>query len=231
MNFEVCTDTFEGAKIAAKLGAKRIELCAALSLGGLTPNFGLIKQCANRSSIEVHVMIRHREGNFHYSLDDVEIMKIDIKQAKIAGAHGVVFGILNEKNEVSLLNQELVNLAKSFDLEVTFHRAFDFVVDYQSAIRKLIELKFDRLLTSGLEVTAEKGLDVISYLQAHYGNQIQIMAGSGVNASNAIKIASSGINNLHFTARKIISNDSKFDMGKQQIVDEEKITNIINQFK
>lgn len=231
MNFEVCTDTIEGAKVAAKLGAKRIELCTALSVGGLTPNFGLIKQCANISNIEVHVIIRHREGNFRYTLEDVKMMKIDIEQVKKAGAHGVVFGILNKKNEVSHLNQELVTHAKSFDLEVTFHRAFDFVVDYQSAIIKLIDLKFDRLLTSGLEVTAEKGLDVITYLQAHYGNQIQIMAGSGVNASNAVKIASSAINNLHFTARKIISNDSKFDMGKQQIVDEEKITSIINQFK
>ena len=230
MNFEICTDSVEGALSAEKFGAKRIELCAALSVGGLTPNYGLIEQCVKKSNVEVHVMIRHKEGDFQYSKEDVEIMKTDIEQAKKAGAHGVVFGILTSENEISTLNEELVIVSKRLDLEVTFHRAFDFVIDYKSAIKKLIELKFDRLLTSGLQVTAEKGLEIITKLQVNYGNQIQIMAGSGVNSSNALKIASSGIQNLHFTARKIAEISSKFEMGNQFVIDEDKIKSIVNQF-
>ncbi|MFK5959373.1 MAG: copper homeostasis protein CutC [Lutibacter sp.] len=230
MNFEICTDTVEGAIAAEKFGVKRIELCAALSVGGLTPNYGLIEQCVRKSSVEVHVMIRHKEGGFQYSHEDVEIMKTDMKQAKKAGARGVVFGILTSGNKISSLNEDLVIVAKSLDLEVTFHRAFDFVIDYKLAINKLIELKVDRLLTSGLQVTVAEGLPIITELQAVYGNQIQIMAGSGVNSSNALKIANSGIQDLHFTARKETKISSKFEMGNQFVIDEDKIKSIVNLF-
>jgi len=230
MNFEICTDSLEGVFAADKYGAKRIELCAALSVGGLTPNFGLIQQCVEKSNIEVHVMIRHKEGSFNYNLGDVEIMKYDIQAAKKAGAKGVVFGILNEYEEVSILNKELVDLSNSLGLEITFHRAFDFVPDYKVAIEKIIEFGFDRLLTSGLQATAEQGLDMIKILQFNYGNQIEIMAGSGISVSNVLKIATSGINNLHFTARKSIKKTIKLSMGELMVVDEEKIKNIINQF-
>ena len=230
MNFEICTDSLEGALAADKYGAKRIELCTALSVGGLTPNFGLIQRCVKKSNIEVHVMIRHKEGDFNYNVNDVEIMKIDIEFARKAGAHGVVFGILNKYDEVSSLNKELVDLSKSLGLEITFHRAFDFVPDYKVAIEKIIEFGFDRLLTSGLQPTAEQGLDVIKFLQYNYSNKIEIMAGSGINVSNALEVASSGINNLHFTARKSSNKTIKLSMGELMIVDAEKIKNIIGQF-
>jgi copper homeostasis protein len=231
MIFEVCTDSIEGVLTAERLGANRVELCSALSVGGLTPNIGLIKQCVSISSIEIHVMIRHREGSFNYSKVDVEIMKSDIIASKEVGAKGVVFGILTEENEVSNLNKELVSLSKSLGLEVTFHRAFDFVQDYKKAISTIIEYGFGRLLTSGLKRKAEEGLEVISFLQKNYGNSIQIMAGSGINALNALKIAKSGINNIHFTARKTGGISTGLSMGEVMVVDEEKIKSIITQFK
>ena len=230
MTFEICTDSLEGAIVAKKYGAKRFELCAALSVGGLTPSFGLIKQCVEKSIVEVHVMIRHKEGGFYYTLADIEIMKLDIIAAKNAGAHGVVFGVLDNDNKVSDLNNELVSLSKSLSLEITFHRAFDFVDDYKPAIEKIISLGFDRLLTSGLQSTAFQGLDIITKLQADYGNQIQIMAGSGVNPSNALKIASSGINNIHFTARKLEGSEANLSMGEVMVVDEGKIEKIVGLF-
>ncbi|SNR34123.1 copper homeostasis protein CutC [Lutibacter flavus] len=231
MNIEICTDSVEGVIIAQKYGAKRIELCSALSVGGLTPSIGLIQQSVLNSSVEVHVLIRPREGDFKYSKNDIEVLKSDIKMAKKAGAKGVVFGVLTENNEVSNINQELVTLSKSLGLEVTFHRAFDFVNDFKIAIEKIIEFGFDRLLTSGLQPTVDEGLDVISYLQANYGSKIQIMAGSGINVSNALKIADTGIKNIHFTARKTIQEYLEFGMGIQTEIDEEKIkeiTNLIN---
>ena len=230
MNFEICTDSLEGAIAAGKYGAKRIELCAALSVGGLTPNLGLIQQCVEKADVEVHVMIRHKEGDFNYEPDDLELMKVDIEAAKRVGAHGVVFGILDENYEVSYLNRELIAFAKTLHLEVTFHRAFDFVKDYHKAIEKIIEFGADRLLTSGLKPTAEEGLDVINELQNQYGNYIQIMAGSGVSASNALKIAGSGVNNLHFTARKSANKAVELSMGERLVVDFEKMETIISQF-
>ena len=231
MVFEICTDSVEGAVAAEKYGAKRIELCSALSVGGLTPSFGLIKQCVEKSTVEVHVMIRPREGGFNYSQKDVDLMKLDIEAVKKAGAHGVVFGILNNDNEVSDFNKELVELSKSLGLEVTFHRAFDFVKDYKKAITTIIEFGFDRLLTSGLKPTAELGLSTISELVLNYGSDIQIMAGSGINANNALKIADFGVDNLHFTAKKSSNIETALSMGVETVVDEEKIKSIITQFK
>lgn len=230
MNFEICTDSVEGAMAAEKFGAKRIELCAALSAGGLTPNIGLIQKCVERSNVEVNVIIRHKEGGFDYDQNDVEIMKIDIEAAKNVGAKGVVFGILNTDYTISELNRELVEFTKSLGIETTFHRAFDFVTDYKSAIKILVEMEFDRLLTSGLQPTAIEGLDVISYLQENHGDEIQIMAGSGVSSKNALELAVSGIQNLHFTARKSSGIKTNLSMGEKMIIDEEKISGIINQF-
>ena len=165
MNIEICTDSFEGAKLAVKYGAKRIELCSGLSLGGLTPSVGLVEKCASFKKLEVHPIIRHREGNFNYNVEDVEIMKLDIEAFSKVGAAGVVFGILNDRKEVSSLNADLVEFAKKLGLEVTFHRAFDFVPNYQDAIKKIIKLGFDRLLTSGLQEKAIDGVEIITQLQ------------------------------------------------------------------
>ena len=231
MIFEICTDSVEGAISAEKYGAKRIELCAALSVGGLTPNYGLVKTCTDKSSVEVHTMIRHKEGGFNYNSADVDLMKIDIRTMKKAGARGVVFGILSDDNTVSELNRELVRLSKSLGLEVTFHRAFDFISDYKKAIKGLIDMKFDRLLTSGLKPSVVDGLDVISYLQENHGSKIQIMAGSGVNAQNALEIAKTGIQNLHFTARKSLNNPTNLSMGELMVVDKNKMIDIISLFQ
>jgi copper homeostasis protein len=230
MNFEICIDSLEGAIAAGKQGAKRVELCAALSVGGLTPNLGLIQQCVEKADVEVHVMIRHKEGDFNYEPEDLVLMKIDIEAVKKAGAHGVVFGILDTNFEVSDLNKELIDFAKNLNLEVTFHRAFDFVKDYHSAIEKIIDFGADRLLTSGLQPNAEEGLEVISELQKRYGSQIQIMAGSGVSANNARKIASAGVNNLHFTARKSAKKAVELSMGERMVVDIDKMKSIMGQF-
>ena len=230
MIFELCTDSVEGAIAAENFGVKRIELCSALSVGGLTPNYGLIKQCVNKSNVEVHVMIRHREGDFCYSKEDVELMKMDINIAQQAGVQGVVFGILNELDEISDFNEELLNFSKKLNLQATFHRAFDLVSNYKKAIKKITDFGFDRLLTSGLHDTAQQGVHIIEYLQENFGDRIEIMAGSGVNPSNALAIANSGIKNLHFMARKKVSDSSKLKMGSRMVIDEEKIKNIIDLF-
>lgn len=226
MNIEICTDSLEGVLAAEKYGAGRVELCSGLSIGGLTPSIGLVEECKRNAKIEIHAIIRHREGDFIYSEKDVEIMRTDIKAMKTAGVAGVVFGILNKQNEVSPLNRELQKYSKSMDLEVTFHRAFDFVPDPIQAIEKIIDLGFDRLLTSGLAPTAVEGIELIKDLHTSYSNQIQIMAGSGINVSNVLKIAATGINDIHFSSGKPIAKVNN-SMGERREVDDEKIKNIL----
>ena len=228
MKFELCTDSIEGAEIAGRLGFTSIELCSALSVGGLTPNYGLIKKCVERTEAEVHVMIRHREGGFQATDDDIDLMCLDIKAVKEAGAHGVVFGILEADHQVAEVNKELVLLARGLGLKTTFHRAFDFVPDFRLAIKKVENFGFDRLLTSGLKPKAEEGISVIAELQQLYGHKIQIIAGSGINATNALNFSGSGIQYLHFTARKPESELVQMGMGQAMVTDIDKIQQIVN---
>ena len=85
MIFEVCTDSIEGTILAKQYGAKRVELCSALTVGGLTPSIGLTKECLAVGGVEVHVMIRHSEGGFVYTPSDMAIMRQDIEQMAKAG--------------------------------------------------------------------------------------------------------------------------------------------------
>ena len=230
MNLELCTDRVEGAIFAEKYGFKRIELCAALSEGGLTPSFGLIKRCAEASTVEVHAMIRPRGGNFQCDPEELRVMQDDIRAAATAGARGVVFGILTPSLEVADSNQTLVELAHSLGMQTTFHRAFDQVADPHLAAKKLIELRFDRLLTSGLQDKAIEGLPLLKTLQQDFGGALEIMAGSGVNPDNARAFAEVGIENLHFTSQNANVDALMPGMGENKSTDEIKMKAIRDLF-
>lgn len=230
MNLELCTDCREGALLAGRYGFKRIELCSALSEGGLTPSFGMIRSCAEVGTIEVHAMIRVRGGSFTCDHMELLIMQNDIKAASQAGAKGVVFGILDSNLKISQQNKVLLDLAHSLGLQATFHRAFDQVSDPLPALDQIVEMGFDRLLTSGLKDRAVDGLDLIRTMQQEYGVKIEIMAGSGVNPDNALSFARAGIENLHFTARKKIEENVIQGMGANMKTDEEKIRRICDLF-
>ena len=230
MNFELCTDSVEGARAAAKYGFKRIELCSALSEGGLTPSYGLIKSCVEAGSAEVHVMIRSVGGSFICDNDELDVMKLDIIETARAGASGVVFGILDIDNQISSYNLELLELSASLGLEATFHRAFDQVANPMESLNRIIDMGFQRLLTSGLKPTAIEGIELIRSLQMTYGDKIQIMAGSGVDENNAVELASTGVNNLHFTARYSVS-DELVGMGSSMKTDERKMEAVCELFK
>lgn len=231
MIFEVCIDSYEGALLAKKYAAKRVELCSALSVGGLNPSIALTKKCSTLSDLEVHVMIRHTEGGFVYSDSAIQIMKEDIRQFASAGAKGVVFGCLTTDYKINLSqNKELVEIAKQMDLECTFNRAFDFVKDPKKELKSIISLGFDRLLTSGQEKTAIEGIDCINELVKQAKQGIQIMAGSGVNASNALALSNIGIDALHFTSHIKNSEGDSLGMGIANKPDEHKIAAITKLF-
>jgi copper homeostasis protein len=118
-------------------------------------------------------------------------------------------------------------LSKSLELETTFHRAFDVVSNPFKTLHQLIELGFDRILTSGQQQKAILGLELIKKLVQQSNGRIEIMAGSGIDTSNAKTFIKAGINNLHCTARKRIDRLDEFGMGVQHKPDQQKIENIL----
>jgi len=231
MIFEVCTDSYQIADLAVRYNIKRIELCSALSIGGLTPSIPLAKMFADHKEFETHVMIRPRGGDFCYSNIELDIMQQEIHLLAAQGINGVVFGCLTDQMKVNVTQtKKLFDFAKKLNLEVTFHRAFDYALSPIQALETLIDLKIDRLLTSGLKEKAIEGIELIKELVAKSDKQIQIMAGSGVNKNNAIQLANAGVDALHFSAHQILES-SDFKMGAKIIPDEDKIASIVNLFE
>ena len=210
MKIEFCISTLEGALAAEKWKADRVELCSELDKDGLTPSFSLIKSCTEKFSGETHVMIRPHNNGFIYTNQEINGMIQQIKLAKKANAFGVVFGVLNGKNRINIeANQKLIKEAKKLSLTCTFHRAFDFCRAPIKSLEEIIALKFDWLLTSGQQQTAIEGINQIEKVISSSKGRIQVLAGSGVNATNAKSLSKTGINALHFTVDKTGKVDQK----------------------
>lgn len=196
---EICIDSIESAAGAQKCGADRVELCGRLDLDGLTPEIELIKKCRDKLDIGLHVMVRPNPGEFTVSEEQLATMLKTIDQCKLIGVDGVVFGVLSTDKtvEFNILNELL---RASDDLSVTFHRAFDVCREPLKAFSSLSVLGIDRLLTSGQENTAIDGVELISELNSKGRNNLKIMVGSGVNATNIPKFWEVGIRQFHFTS-------------------------------
>ncbi|WP_282043927.1 copper homeostasis protein CutC [Winogradskyella flava] len=199
MLLEICANSYQSAKNAQEAGARRIELCQELSVGGITPSYGLLKQVINSLVIPVFVLIRPRGGNFVYSDAEFEIMKHNIQCCKDLGCLGIVSGILNEDKTINMQRtQELVEMSKP--LEFTFHRAFDELVNPKEALEQLIDLGVDRVLTSGQQLTAAEGLELLKTLNEIANGRIKILAGGGIHSKNAIKFKEVGLMEIHASA-------------------------------
>jgi copper homeostasis protein len=211
---EVCAFSLESC-IAAELGgAKRIELCASLYEGGTTPSAGLIKLAKQKISIEIHAMIRPRGGDFYYSENEILVMQEDIRMAKAFGCEGVVLGILQKDGKVNIAQTKaMVDLAKP--LQVSFHRAIDMTPDYLEALENIIETGCNRILTSGQKNTAMEGIEAIKTLVKQANGRIEIMAGSGLNANNALTLIHTGVDALHLTGKA--TRDSEMIYRKAEI--------------
>lgn len=186
MMIEICCGSYEDARNAYIGGAKRIELNSALHLGGLTPSIASLTLTKKNTDLKVICMVRPRGAGFCYNEIEFEQMMEDAKVLLEKGADGLAFGFLNEDCTINIeKTKKMVDLVKEYNAEAVFHRAFDCVNDPIKTIEALIDLKVDRLLTSGLQPKAIDGKDMIKNLQKQYGDKIEILAGSGVNALNA----------------------------------------------
>ncbi len=176
---EVCVDDAAGIVAAVDGGADRIELCAALPLGGLTPSPGLMAVAA-QCGVPVMAMIRHRAGDFILSDADIDIALRDIAAVRAAGLSGVVIGASRADGTLDeVVLGRLVEEARGLD--VTLHRAFDLVPDVAEAVACLRRLGIQRVLTSGGATKVVRGLDRLAQTMASAGSDITVMPGSGVS--------------------------------------------------
>jgi copper homeostasis protein len=200
MTIEVCAYSLESCINAQAGGAGRIELCGGLGEGGTTPSAGMIEVVRQHVDIDLYVMIRPRGGDFVYDVFEEEIMKKDIDLAKKLGADGVVLGVLQADGQVDVARTKaLVNHAHP--MKVTFHRAFDLTPDPMKALKAVIETGAERILTSGQKPSAPEGISLLEKLAEAAGDSIEIMAGGGVNHTNARQLSDAGVGALHLTAK------------------------------
>lgn len=186
---EICIGDAEGAIIAERAKADRVELCSDLFEGGLSPSIGTVRVVKKHTTIPVNAMVRPRGGDFCYSDIEFEVMKEEVKAFKAEGVNAIVFGILTPDGNIDVeRSRELIEAARP--LSVTFHRAFDMVKDPYKALQDLIDLGVDRILTSGLEATAYEGAELLAELVEIAGDRIVIMPGCGIKERNFRRIDS-----------------------------------------
>lgn len=182
-----CTDV-EQIRRAQEAGARRIELCEKLAVGGVTPSAELLKAAISVAKVPVNVLVRPRGGDFVFSAAEADTMLRDIELCREAGAAAVVIGALDSRGDVDMpLMRRLCDAASG--MSVTFHRAFDVCADPLAAFEDVLALGCDRLLTSGHESDAFKGRFFISELVERAAGRIIVMPGCGVRRSNIARIA------------------------------------------
>lgn len=185
---EIAVETVEAAVAAERGGADRVELCADLSVGGITPDAELLRAVRAQIQIPIFVMIRPRLGDFVYSAAEFGEMKASIVAATDLGADGSVLGILKPDNSVDIgRTGELVSLAKP--LAVTFHRGFDETADLAQALEDVVQTGAARILTSGGAASALDGAANIAILVGSAAQRITIVPGAGINADNVLQVA------------------------------------------
>jgi len=208
-NLEICAFNIKDCIDISKFDISRIELCTNKKKGGLTPSKNSIIKSL-KLNIPIHPIIRPRGGNFLYNKTELRQMIESIKFCKNIGCHGVVFGILDKKNKINI---KMCKKLKTFcgNMSTTFHRAFDEIADPFNALESIIDLKFDRILTSGQKKNAKEGIKLITQLAERSKNRISIMPGSGIRSNNIdLFLKNKNINEIHTSSYS----DGKFSTNE-----------------
>jgi len=223
IKIEIAVESVEVALAAERGGADRIELCAELASGGLTPNAQTMRRARERLRIPIHAMIRLKRGDFIYNEKCLEEMRREIELAKEEGMNGVVLGILRADGSVdAAATQALVELARP--MEVTFHRAFDASRDLLEALEEIISSGATRVLTSGGADDALSGVRALRKLVRAAGERITVMPGGGIRGENFEEVRSaSGAREFHSGLGTVVEYGSadlaRFEAEVQKIVE------------
>lgn len=209
----IATDA-DAVRVAISIGARRVELCSALALGGLTASAGTIADVVETAAgaVEVHALIRSRAGGFHYDADEIRVMTRDIELAVAAGVDGVVVGALGEDG---LFDERAMRdfVSAAGGASVAAHRAIDVASDRTKALEQLIDLGLVRVLTSGGAPTALAGAAGLRDMVAHAAGRIDIMAGSGISSATVAEVMATGVQAVHFSAKRLVHDVTGISMG------------------
>ena len=199
---EVCAQSYVSAMTAQAANADRIELCAALEVGGLTPSLSLILAVRRDVTLPICVLVRPRAGDFVYTKEEFEIIKNDVIWCRDNGIDGVVVGCLDAHNELDALKmKELARLA--YPMDIVCHKAFDRTPTPSVSLSKLMDWGYDRVLTSGGAKNVIEGQSVLRALVEQADGQIEILAGGSVRADNVVElVTSTGVTQVHASANR-----------------------------
>ncbi|MBZ2083352.1 copper homeostasis protein CutC [Streptococcus oralis] len=206
MIYEFCAENVTLLEKAMQAGARRIELCDNLAVGGTTPSYGVTKaavELAANYDTTIMTMIRPRGGDFVYHDLEIAIMLEDIRLTAQAGSQGVVFGALTADKKLDKANLEKL-IAASKGMEIVFHMAFDELSeeDQLEAIDWLSQAGVTRILTrAGVSGDSlEKRFAHYHRILEHAKGKIEILPGGGIDLDNRQTfIDQLGVTQLHGT--------------------------------
>lgn len=180
---EVCVDSLASARAALRGGADRLELCSALAIGGLTPYEALLRQIKAESNIPVRCLMRPRAGDFLYTPEELEMLRLQILQLKKAGADGFVIGCLTPSGNLD--KAAMVPLVEACGKNITLHRCIDVSRDPVQTYLDAAKLGIDTVLTSGGASNCLGGKEIIGQLLKLRDtiNGPEVLIGAGVKAA------------------------------------------------
>ena len=207
---ELCVEGVDGAVTAAAAGADRVELCASLAEGGITPSLGTLRATLRAITVPIHIMVRPRGGDFLYSEREFAAMLDDVAIFRDAGAAGVVFGCLDADGAVDEARTRAM-AEQAHPASANFHRAFDMAADPHAALEALIRCGVARVLTSGQAPSALAGAPLLAALHHQAAGRI-VVIGCGALRPDTIGqvIAATGLTELHFSAQTDIPSRMRF---------------------
>lgn len=230
MKIELCAGSLEAISLANLFPFDRIELCQGLEVGGLTPSFGLFEFAKQNTNKELHILIRPRIGNFHYSNTEKELILRDSKYFVQTGCKGIVVGALTEQ---ATLDLDFLKKVKQLipNSELTFHRAFDEIKDKKEALQQLIDLGFNRILSAGTKTEIRENITELKELVQLSNKQIEIMIGGGITETNVTNLIQQiQPNAIHFSGTKLQKNETNSLFNDALLLPNlEKITAIFQQ--
>ena len=196
-----------------------IKLCQNLEQGGITPSNSEIIKLRELSDIKIHILILPKANQFQYTKLEFQQILIDIQFCKNLKCDGVVIGALNPNLSVNKEQTKLMVLAAK-PMKVTFHRAFDCVLNMQQAIEDIISCKCDYILTSGQKENVIDGIENLQQIVKLAKNRINIIAGGGVNHNNIESLYKIGIREFHLSGKELVQNgqlETKYENVKMAV--------------
>lgn len=213
MLLEVCVDSLASARAAIAGGADRLELCSALTVGGLTPYPELLRQIRAESAIPVRCLMRPRGGDFLYSEDEIAMMAAQITALRQNGADGFVIGCLDADGRLDTGAMQPL-LAAAHGCGLTLHRCIDVSRDPLQTYRAAAACGIDTVLTSGAAVNCVAGRSVLAQLLAlrDETDGPEILIGAGVNAAVITQLRDSlpGARAFHASCKAEVESGMRF---------------------